>query len=134
VERLEPVLGELALDELLETGPGVAFGREKEGPDRVLAGRREFDVERVHEEVVGNLQEDSSAVTGVGFGAGRSAVFEVREQFKAVRDGAVRGVAVEVHYHPDTAVRAVVVGVREPGYARGGVPSFRHTSESLFAG
>jgi len=96
------------------TNAVFAFGGEGEAEVGALAG----------EELVGNLDEDASAITGIGVAAAGSAVCEVDEDLDAFGDDVVGFVAFDAGYEPDAAGVVLVAGVVESlgGGGGGGRP------------
>ena len=117
-DDLEALGGEFRLHEVPEVRCRVRILWQKERPDGVVAPSGQVGVDFVDEEIVWHLQHDSGPVAGVLLCTGRPSVFQVLEQLEPVRYYPVVAVAVEVHYHPDTAVRPRVSWVREPGLTR----------------
>ena len=107
-EHFETLLGGDALDARTRGGAsdGIAWQEADSGREGVLAvgrGLRQVEVDDVAQQVDGKLQQDSRAVTAVGFGARCAAVFEVLQRRQSVGDDGVRTAALDVGDHGDAA-------------------------------
>jgi hypothetical protein len=89
-------------DELLELGAARLVGRQEADGDAVLTWLREAGYDRP-EELVGQLDQDAGAVTGLRVGAGSAAVLEVLERADRPHDRLVRGDAVQFGDRADPA-------------------------------
>ena len=101
----------------------VAFDRQEDHADAVLARRRESEAEAVTltgEEGVGDLDEDAGAVTGVGVAAGGAAVGQVDEDLDSLEDDLVGLAALDVDDEADAA--GVALGARVVETLRGRKP------------
>jgi hypothetical protein len=91
----------------------VAVGQEHQ-PGRVLAGRRQREVDHGPEELVWDLEHDPGAVTGVGLGAARAPVVQPHERRQALGHHTMAAAAVQVRHERHAArvmlVRRVVEG------------------------
>src|SRR5262249_20790968 len=96
-EDLLALLADHLLDDALALVALVHLGREEDHADRVLAGRRQLDAQRLRlatEEVVRDLEEDARAVAGERIAATRAAMREVLEDGEPLLDDRVRARAL----------------------------------------
>src|SRR5690606_36107401 len=124
-----------ALDDLrelfLELAPVGGVAGEEDEAGAVAAGFGEVDAGLfggLDAKGVGDLQEDSGAVAGVGLAAGGAAVVEVFEDLDALAKGLVGGAALEVGDKADAARVVFEPGVVEAllgGTAGGGLAGER---------
>ena len=78
--------------ELLAIGPFLAICWQKNETASVMAGCRQFDIQFVGDlaqKTVRSLQEDASAVAGIGFATASAAVIEVNENLERLLDDLV---------------------------------------------
>ena len=101
--------GHRLLDQLLDLKAPFGIGREEADADAVAPGARQLDARGgAAEERIGDLQQDSGAVTGVRIGALGAAMLQVAERLEALLDDCVRGLAPELGDQRDAA--CVVLG------------------------
>ena len=93
----------MRLEELLELLAAKRLLRQEADGDAVAARRRQLEADRRAQERVRKLDEDARAVTGLGVGAGRSAVLEMLERAQRLRDRLVAAHAVEPRDERDAA-------------------------------
>jgi len=95
---------------------------------RIGAGRGQFDSGHRAQELVGNLNQHARAVTRVGFGAGRTAVFHVAQRTDTTRDDVVARDTFHVRHERHAACvvfEARVVETRRRAI-KGGIGLRRH--------
>ena len=88
----------------------VRYGGQERRAHGVRAGLGELEVDRGAEERVRDLDEDARAVTGVGLGAARPAVFQTQQGGDRLADDVVGATTLEIGHHGDAA--GVVLEVR----------------------
>ena len=115
------------LEQLLELLAALLLAREEADADAVGAGRRQVLVDHAADELVGQLEQDSSAVAGVRVRARGPAVLEVLERDDRAYDGLVGPGSIELGDHGDATGVVLVGRVVEADPAAG---TFRHRRET----
>ena len=130
-ENLLSFLRDQTLEGLALPGLLGLVAREEHHADRVCAGLGQFDAELaglLPHELVGQLDQDSSAVTGLGIAPAGAAVLEPDEHLDARADQLVRLLALDVRDEPDPTGVPLIGGIVEAVSCRRLLGSFLHAS------